>query len=335
MNKIVSVYTIGIAQAFYALAIPDVGVASIKLVKIEEFSPPGGKRSFYWTEFHLLNLCNALNLSFKTIDLDTLKGAGNLEDKNIYDVSVLIRLSKKADKKTVIAGQVEYVNVMRPSIWRRPSYSLIKRADLLLRIFLPLRIRHFYSLAPKPRKGFYFKESPLSKQKMEDNRKRIIQYLLRKETKEYLFLKTLNELSEQKIAVLVCPLAEHFGGTKEFNRAIIQRASRHTQEVDGIMVIKNHPSDSQNYLKLLEPNCSFEIMSLHNSASRTFPMEILVGVFHEWKYFGVDSTFLVTSDNLANSLPTLFEDTNRRSKKHFHYNVGETRRLFKHEEIFL
>lgn len=38
--------------------------------------------------------------------------------------------------------------------------------------------------------------------------------------------------------MVVCPLAEHFGGTKEFNRTIIQRASRYTQAVGGIMVIK-------------------------------------------------------------------------------------------------
>lgn len=191
MNKMSKVYTIGIAQAFYALAIPDVSVTSIELVKVKEFSPAGGKRPFFWTQYHLLNLCNALNLSFKTVDLDELKGTSDLEDKNIYDVAVLSRLNIKAEKRVMLAGQVEYVNVMRPSILRGPSYSLFKRAEFVLKMFLPLRIKHFYSLAPKARKGLYFRESSLSKQTMGYNREKIIKYLLSKEIKEYLFLKLL------------------------------------------------------------------------------------------------------------------------------------------------
>lgn len=335
MNKMSKVYTIGIAQAFYALAIPDVSVTSIELVKVKEFSPAGGKRPFFWTQYHLLNLCNALNLSFKTVDLDELKGTSDLEDKNIYDVAVLSRLNIKAEKRVMLAGQVEYVNVMRPSILRGPSYSLFKRAEFVLKMFLPLRIKHFYSLAPKARKGLYFRESSLSKQTMGYNREKIIKYLLSKEIKEYLFLKLLKTRSEGKIVVVVCPLAEHFGGTEEFNRTIIQRASDRTQAVGGMMVIKNHPSDSRHYLEFLEPDYSFDVMSLHDPISRTFPMEILVGIFHQWDYFGVDSTFLVTSSDLTTSLPVLFEDTNRRGKRHFRYDVGETRQLFKHREIFL
>ena len=305
------------------------------LVKIKEFSPSGGNRPLFWTEFHLLNLCKALNLSFKTVNLDELKGTSNLGDQDIYDVAVLSRLNAKAGERLIIAGQVEYVNVMRPSILRGLSYSLLKRAEFVLKMFLPLRIRHFYSLAPKARKGLYFRELSLSKKRMEENRGKIIKYLLSTEIKEYAFLKSLKIHSEGKIVVVVCPLAEHFGGTEEFNRNIIQVASRHTQEVGGIMVIKNHPSDSRHYFELLEPDYSFHIMSLHDPISRTFPMEILVGIFHQWDYFGVDSTFLITSSYLTKSLPILFEDTNRRSKKHFRYDVGETRQLFNHRELFL
>lgn len=43
-------------------------------------------------------------------------------------------------------------------------------------------------------------------------------------------------------------------------------------------------------------------------------MEILVGIFHKWDYFGVDSTFLVTSGNLTSSPPVLFEDTKEETK---------------------
>lgn len=335
MEKMCKVYTIGIAQAFYALAIPGVSITSIELVKIKEFSSSGGERPFFWTEFHLLNLCKALNINFKTVDLDELKSTSDLENEDIYDIAVLSRLNMKAEKRIILAGQVEYVNVMRPSIWRGPSYSLLKRAEFVLRMFLPLRIRHFYSLAPKARKGLYFRESSLSKQRMRYNRQKIIKYLFNQEIKEYLFLKSLKTLSEGKLVVVVCPLAEHFGGSKEFNRTIIQRASWYTQAVGGIMVIKNHPSDSQNYSKFLESDYRFDVVSLYNPISRTFPMEILVGIFHKWDYFGVDSTFLVTSGNLTSSPPVLFEDTKRRNKKHFDYDVGETRQLFKHKEVFL
>lgn len=169
-------------------------------------------RGLFWTEFHLLNLCKALNISFKTVDLDKLKSTSDLENEDIYDVAVLSRLNMRAEKRVILAGQVEYVNVMRPSIWRGPSYSLLKRAEFVLRMFLPLRIRHFYSLAPKARKGLYFRESSLSKQRMRYNRQKIIKYLFSQEIKEYLFLKSLKTLSEEKNCRGGVPASRAFWG---------------------------------------------------------------------------------------------------------------------------
>ena len=336
MTQSTHTVTLGIAQAFYSLAIPNVSVSAVRLVKVLEFNPAGGERNFHWTEFHLKNICEALSLKLVVITLDELKCEKTVVENRIYDVGILERLNRKPGKSIVLAGQVEHISVMRPSVYVGLNHSLLKRYELIRKIFLPLRIRNFYSLSPKGKKGIFFREFALSRKLMDDNRKKIVEFILAKNLPEYSFLARLKALvHDGKCVVIVSLLAEHFGGRKEFNQVILERAVNRARVIGGILLIKNHPSDSHNYKSILNSKDDVTVEVLTDAISRSFPMEILVSIFEKWEFFGTDSTFLVTSAHLATSVPVVFEDTSRRRHSHFLYNVGESRKLYECKEVFV
>jgi hypothetical protein len=328
-----NLYTVGIAQVLYALGANEF-FQQVVFVEIKDFNPaPSASRSLKTSIEITRDICGALNKQFKTLSIDEISESKD----DLVDVAVFTRANREVFTNShLLAVQIEHVNIVRPSILRLFSGSFRKRMDFLNRIIIPFRVRKFYSLAKKPKRGIFLKELELDWNEIRAKEKEILNHL--RTLRKYDFLRDL-ELWQMDPVLIVLPMASHFGGNLRYNNQIFHYANELATEL-GIrkILIKNHPSDSTNYLKEYSLNFNFEkfeIKNLCNELERTLPLELLVHVFSNFMFVAGESTAIYTTRDLQVHSPHILEFVGRRSKWSESYDRGEMRSLMDHVYVRL
>lgn len=332
-----SIYVIGIAQFIYGLTISPSAITKAYLVRVDNFEPKGGNRSFTITAKLMKDICSILNIDFKIIELKHLPylNVGTVGD--LVDIALLIRLNRNSPfvKPVVLALQVEHVSFMRPSLFGGLDFRIVKRFDLIKNIIWPLKIREFYTLAPTPKRGVVLRERNIDLNILEQIRNRTLSGL--KLMPEYRWLNKV-PFNDGRKSVIVLPLAIHFGGSQELNLRVLTEANQKAEslQIDTI-VIKNHPSDNTDYSTLvgqLDLRCE-TLFSMRDEKLRTFPLELLIACFSGCLFVGAESTIMMTSITNSIDRPVIVEDLKRRSKKHRDYDIGAISDLYDSERIFI
>jgi hypothetical protein len=329
MNELL---TIGIPQFIFAHGIPNVKIDSVTLVRILPDEAHAGSRPFSASAEILKDMCTVQGYNFKVKEIKDVHLTG---DEYCVDVQVLGRAhSGTRLNKNVLCVQAEHVNIMRPSFLTTNYRSLIKRVDLLRRIVVPNRIISFYTLAIPPKRGVLLREKALDHETLRDFRS-LLAYRM-SELLGYEFLTILKTLGENRTAFFVTLPAKHFGGSSTFVSKIIRIAATEAQMYENaILVIKNHPSDPKNYSVTIDSTLikGLQVVFLSKIVERTFPIEIMVEYFKDYRFIGFESTCHLALSRYVIT-PTIIVDSKLRSTPtHREYDIGEIRIEFKHKLI--
>jgi hypothetical protein len=330
-------WVIGVAQAIYGLALKPNYFDEVVLVRISEFESKSGNRNFQISSQIISQLCEILQVNFSYKELDEVRNIMKSSGNNWVDLAIIyrLRINVKRFPMKVLAYQSEYVHIMRPTIWKCFNFSFIKRIDLLRKIVLPCKIREFYSLAPKGLRNLFFTEYSFPEEEFLKLRSKLAREFVQCES--YKFLKRIESCNPKRILLLL-PFASHFGGSKEFNKRLLERGLEYATDL-GIrsIIIKNHPSDIHDYREFLSEELlsKFDVLSLNGEIERTYPLEILLGMPIQWAFYGVESTSLLTSGDCWFTKPIVVEELGWRSIRHRNYDLGEIRNLYQANRVFI
>jgi hypothetical protein len=330
-------YVIGVAQAIYALSVIRKEVEEVVLVSFHGFEGASGARKFAETTRLVSSVCKILGIDFSEMPVDILRKIAPLESNQFVDVGVSIRLGRENRFLNPIhfACQVEHVNIMRPSLLHGINYSLVKRFDLLRKIVLPLGIREFYSLAPRPKIGLILTEKIIDRVDLKLLREEIVLGL--RKNRHYYWLKT-PPFDKKSKAVIALPFASHFGGSEYINRRIFEIAiERAYSSNTDLLIVKNHPSDESQYEFFFEnlKTQGIQICFMQSQSHRTFPLELLIECFEGIQFVGAESTAIMTTPYDQIRKPVIVEEVERRSERHRNYDIGEIRNLYEAERLYL
>lgn len=334
-----TLFVTGVPQLLFALGIPNLTIKKVALVKPVSDENRLGVRPFSEVEKLTKLICNELDfeyvflnlLEFQTISTDIL-------EKDVIDLQILSKLGriKLPSSPNVLACQVEHVNLTRPSIANFCRFrSLVKRIDLTYKLLIPNRIRTFYTLAPKRSGSPFLREKLLDYAKIMESCVRISKALER--TEEYQFLGDIGRNFHSSKVMVVLPKAQHFGGESDFNELMFRNLANLAEEsnVEKVL-IKNHPSDENDYLNLAKKFfLANQLVSFSDLHSRSLPLEILSAMLTRYFIAGVESTSsIVLQYNVCQ--PTIIFDTNEHNgSKHQKYDSGEIRQQYLHRLILL
>jgi hypothetical protein len=334
MNRL---WVIGVAQAIYGLALKPDFFDEVVLVKVSEFESKSGNRSFKVSREIIEEICKILNIRFSWQELIDVEDNLQLVESNWVDIAIIFRLKMniRNSRIKVLAYQSEYIHFMRPGISKFFKNSFRKRIDFHKKIILPCRIKEFYSLSPTGKRNLFLTEHPFPQNQFMELRSKLAQEFLKLDS--YSFLKEIESFRPEK-TLLLLPFASHFGGNETFNKRLLEHGLQIAKSFGARnIVIKNHPSDLQDYRQTVpkEILSEFRVISLQNEIERTFPLEILLGIKIQWHFFGVESTALLTSGSSWFSCPIVVEEVGWRSKRHRDYDLGEVENLYKSVRIFI
>ena len=329
---------IGIAQFLYGLSIANEDIEGAYLVEVGGFVPKGGNRSFKATANLMKEMCSILAIDFNVVRISDLKQNVNQSHGDYVDITIIARLGSANffSNPTVLALQVEHINLVRPALMRFYSSSFRKRFDLWYHLLKGRRIKEFYTLSPINSYSFFYKENVIPREKVRNIGITICEVLRRQN--QYKFLSMLKEIEKFPIIVIL-PLAKHFGGTENFNRKLVEWALDYGREI-GIFnyIIKNHPSDPFDYSKLVAPSKisrDTQLICYSEEIQRTFPLELLVELIGPHMFIGAESTaFFIFHPNQLQS-PIAIEEQSRRSNRVRNYDIGERLKLCQAREVYI
>lgn len=323
----------------FGLGIPNLQVRKIVLVKPVPDEKRQGVRPFSEVAMLTESICSQLNFEYEFLELYEFHAISPRILKNdVVDLQILSKLGKieLGNSPHILACQVEHVNLTRPSIFNFGRFrSLVKRFDLTVKLLFPNRIRTFYTLAPNGSGWPILIEKQIDYKKMMDNCALIANSLEQKE--EYRFLRNFNHNLHNSKVMVVLPKAQHFGGDITFNELMFRKLAGLAKEMEVEKVlIKNHPSDENDYFELATKFFSEDqIESLADLRARSLPLEILSAKMNRFFIAGVESTSSLALRHSVCHPTFIFDTSEHNGSKHQKYDSGEIREQYLHELILL
>lgn len=324
---------IDLPQLIYAYGISDVHIEKVYLVQAIQDNYREGNRPFSQTELLFRQICESLKVEAETIYIGEKIDQLMVQPGDILDIQVVVRNPqlKISPLNKILCAQVEHVNLMRPSLLRKWNFGLMKRWDLIRKLLLPSRIRTFYTLAPSPKKGLFFREKKLDQSRITDIRKIIAIEFLKKNER----LKELEEIFNEKNLIFVLLRGKHFGGNAKWNKHIFEIAKAESITVkNSLVVIKNHPSDDLDYSTTLN-SVGIDAVFLNSVFDRFIPMEILVEYGKSYQFIGIDSTVLISLQYSMRVKPIIVDQVGWKNSKELEYELGSIRSQFDHVRVFV
>lgn len=333
-----NLYVIGVAQFLYGVSIANKDIERAYLVKVSGFVPKGGERSFRATVELMKEMCSILDIDFNVLHISDLRQNINQSHSDYVDITIIARLGSANffNNPTVLALQVEHINLVRPAPIRFYTPSFRKRFDLWYHLIKGRQIKDFYTLSPISNNSIFYKENVIPRERVRNIGITICEVLRRKN--QYKFLSVLKEI-EKHPKIVILPLANHFGGSENFNRKLIEWAIDYGRGL-GIyyFIVKNHPSDPFDYSKLVPTSKishNIQLICYSEEIHRTFPLELLVELMGPHMFIGAESTaFFIFHPNQMQS-PVAIEERNRRSYRARKYDIGERLELCEAREVYI
>lgn len=328
-----SVLITGLPQLIYSIGVYRFPPSKAYLIKLTNDENRLGFRPSRPSEIIFSQICRYLNIEFECVGLSELKKIP-IAEHDVVDIQLINRvLLTSARRPVVLAAQSEFVNLMRPKIISLKWQSFKLRIDLTKSFLLPSHITEFYTLARKPKKGLFLTERTLDWASIDLFSMNCLNAII--DNPELKFLSSLRAESNDLHTLIVFPLAAHFGGNPQINIEIIESAITHAQKNNiHLIIVKNHPSDSENYSGLITSQ-NYQIRYLCTEFERTLPVEILVNLFQSVSFFGFESTTFLTLQHRVTLNTHVVDIGNHSSKKLRKYLLGEIRTLYPHTKTLI
>ena len=328
-----SVFITGIPQFIYSCGVYGSPPSRAYLVKLTSDSNRLGIRPSRVTETLFIHICSTLNIEYECINVEEFKLVA-ITEKDILDIQLVNRMAMNASKKPqILAAQSEYVNLTRPNLLSFKLQSLKLRVDLTKSLLAPMRLTKFYTLAPKARRGLFLTEKILDWSAIDRFSDSCFKSLLSHPS--WLFLTKMQAEMKNADTLIVFPLAVHFGGNSKINTQIIESAIEYAR-VESIlnMVVKNHPSDPEDYSSLVAET-DIRIEYLSGELERSVPTEILVNAFKSVSFFGFESTTFLSLQHRVKLSSHVVDIENHQDKNYRKYLLGEIRNLYPHTKSLI
>ena len=323
-----NVFVTGIPQLIYSAGIPNLSFNQVILVQIADDSARDGNRPFSMTHEIMQDICTAINIPFKKIHINEIQDH-TFNEKDVIDCQIQYRLQRKANayKCKILAAQHEYVNIKRPRILSKPSQSWKKRINFWFRLVIPNRMWRIFSLTPNPPFGL-IKEISLNQNQVTKFRSQINNQLAKLD--KYDFLAKIPGSD----ALFVLPIPQHWGGNLDVQKDFFSAVKERVQNLPiKKIIIKNHPSDSTDYLLLLR-ECGIEftqeISNFNSVLTRILPLEIIVESFDRYNFTGTESTVYLTLSPYVSEATVIIDCIRQTPRKLQEYQTGEIRSFYAH-----
>jgi hypothetical protein len=326
-------FVIDLPQLIYAYGIPNVTIKKIYLVQARHDESREGIRPFALTEELFHHICDSLKVDREVISAGSVIAQSIVEPGDILDIQVVVKNNhlRISRKNKILCAQVEHVNLVRPSILKRWNFGLVLRLDLVRKFLFPARIQTFYTLSPEPKRGFILHEKGLDHHQVAEIRKRIANDLA----------ENINRMNELKLElsemnlIIVLLKAKHYGGGLFWNKGIFEIAKKESGKCENSMiVIKNHPSDDEDYSKSLVSDKQ-DVLYLSALEDRFIPIEILVEYAKSYQFVGTDSTVMLSLQHFMRTKPIIVDLKGWKTRREIAYEYGSIRSLFDHQTEIL
>jgi len=323
-------FCVDIPQFIYAQGIPGIKFKQIFLVQVAKDEYREGVRPFSQTVSLMTDLCEVLKLDLKVLEISDPQIPSLIQQGDAVDIQIISRLKgfRVPPNVNVLCVQVEHVNLMRPTFIRLLSASFRKRFDLNRRLLWNRNIRNFFTLAPKSLRNIFLEEKLLNHETIREIRAEL--FLKLSKNPGYEWLNEIRETAKDGSGIVVLLRAEHFGGSIEFNKKILEFVFFDTlADSSKFVIVKNHPSDPFAYssLGIGGENWIF----LDDLKSRFFPIELLVEGLNSYRFIGVESTVYLSLSQFVEHPTIIAEHENWKPKREIEYINGEIREMYLNE----
>lgn len=321
----------------YSLGLDLSKTKQISFVEISDYQKSVGSRNLSSNVEICKNISMALGKEFKFYaHTETKEIFQDISEMDFVDFRIYMKFFEDFKrfkiKPLFLCLAPEISGVHTPSL-HRLNYGNVKlRVELVLKVFLKYRIYEFYSIGIKGKKGILFKEVPINWslffEKIGEVSKVIGQNKLS-------YFAKYSKLDPEKKLLIILPLAEHFGGSLEFNTKmfLIIKEKNKNNSIFQILV-KNHPTDSRDYSKPIHEIFNQEISVLSQDIDEiNFPLELIATNFREIRFAGVFSSIMFSFSSKSQA-PSLIFIPNPQ-KKWFNYTSGNSIKDFSNEKLFI
>ncbi len=316
-------FSFGIREKFDRVVLVDIPTDSYRVKT----------RSISITEKIVRDFCEVLGLSFSTIRLSEIENPLFISRGDVVDIAVYRRVkNRKAFINPIfIAVQVEHISVLRPNIFYLTSPALKKRLSLVWKTFLPNMIFSYYSLAPRAKKHWLFKEKTLNYARIEFIKGQILHGLMKRN--EYSFLKQINNLNPSPVCFFLPTMSRSF--QDPVSKLDIEMFNAVLSEIEGspgtTIIVKNHPQDHRNF-KAHFKSSQNNILFLSTELERQFPLELLSATTLNFRCIGAESTAYMSLQYTC-SVPPLIYYFGHLPKSYWSLRSGEIRKLYSHSRV--
>ena len=321
----------------YSLGLDLSKINKISFVEISDYQKAIGDRNLLSNIEICKNISRALGKEFEFYAHNkTKKMIQSISDKDFIDFRIYMKFVDDFKRLNIrpifLCLAPEISGVHTPSLHKINYGNLKLRIEIMLRVFLKFKIYKFYSIGIKGKKGIFFKEVPINWilffEKLGEVSKTLNQ------NKPSYFTK-FSKLDPERNLLVILPLAEHFGGSLEFNTkmfSIVKEKNKNNSIAQ--ILVKNHPTDSRDYSKLVYEIFPKEISVLSQGVDEiNFPLELAVTNFKKISFAGAFSSIMF-SFSTKSQAPSLIFIPNLH-KKWFNYTSGNSIKDFSNEKLFI
>jgi hypothetical protein len=292
----------------YSLGLDLTAVEKIFYVEISDLSRSLGSRDLRSNIKICEKISDALGKEFEFCSFDNNhKIIKNITDVDFLDFRIYLKnfahFKKLRIKPVFICLTPEISGIHSPRLYKMNYGKFKLRLELLIRVFLKLKIYEFHSIGLKGRKGIFFKEKPIDWglffKKLEEIRT-ILQL------NELNYFSKLSKLDRRKNLLVILPLAEHFGGSLEFNEKMFLALKESTYVTSiGQILLKNHPSDLRDYSEMVNNFFPDKLNVVTQSVEEVnVPIELLISDFNKISFAGAFSAAIYSFASKA-EVPSL------------------------------
>jgi hypothetical protein len=321
----------------YSLGLDLSRIKKISFVEVSDYQQAIGDRNLLSNVEICKNISRALGKEFEFYAHNKTKEMiQNVSDKDPIDFRIYMKFVDDFKRLNIspifLCLAPEISGVHTPSL-HRLNYGNIKlRVELVLKVFLKYRIYEFYSIGIKGKKGILFKEVPINWTLFFEKLSEVSKTLNKSNP---LYFNNFSKLEPEKNLLVILPLAEHFGGSLEFNRkmfSIVKEKNKNNSIYQ--ILVKNHPTDLRDYSKLVYEIFPKEISVLSQGVDEiNFPLELVVTNFKKISFAGSFSSIMFSFSSKSQA-PSLIFIPNLQ-KKWFNYTSGNSIKDFSNEKLFI
>lgn len=321
----------------YSLGLDLSKIKKISFFEISDYQKAIGNRNLLSNVEICKNIATALGKEFEFYAHNQIKEIiQNISDRDPVDFRIYMKFFdefKELNIKPIfLCLAPEISGVHTPSLYKINYGNLKLRIELVLKVFLKFKIYKFYSIGIKGKKGIFFKEVPINWSLFFEKLGEVSKILSQNKP---LYFNKFSKLDPEKNLLVILPLAEHFGGSLEFNTKMFSILKQKNKDNSIFQIlVKNHPTDLRDYSKLIYDTFPKEISVLSQGIDEiNFPLELMVTNFKKITFGGAFSSIMFSFSSKSQAPSLIF--TPYLQKKWINYTSGSSIKDFKNEKLFI